>query len=156
MALTGIPLALLVLRILSPFFVLISSLSLFFLQPSPPSSPSPITSVVVARRVPRRAPILFFLTLCSLTYLGDGLTFIVYAIIKKDWPWYSGVEINALLGILGFSGLAALGTWKDLHGVPTWDLKRVRLSVALSLVLDITLVVLSASSSQQGWFIVIY
>lgn len=156
MALAGIPLALFVLRIISPSLVLISSLSLFLLQPSPASSPSPITSVVVARRVPRRASILFFLTFCSLTYLGDGLTFIVYAIIKKDWPWYSGVEINALLGVLSFSGLAALGTWKDLHGLPTWELKRVRLAVAFSLILDIALVVLFAQSSRQGRFIVIY
>jgi ATP-binding cassette subfamily B (MDR/TAP) protein 6 len=152
MALTGIPLLLLVLRIISPAFVLVSSLSLFFLQPSPPPSPSPITSVVVGRRVPRRAAILFFLTLCSFTYLGDGFTFFVHAIIQKDWPWYSGVEINAVLGVLGFSGLAALGTWKDLHGVPTWDLKRIRLSVALSLILDIILVVLVALSSRQAGF----
>jgi len=84
--------------------------------------------------------------------LGDGLTFIVYAIIKKDWPWYSGVEINALLGVLGFSGLAALGTWKDLHGLPTWELKRVRLAVAFSLILDIAFIVLFAQSSRQAGF----
>ncbi|KIK67026.1 hypothetical protein GYMLUDRAFT_92865 [Collybiopsis luxurians FD-317 M1] len=149
---TGVSLALLVLRVLSPAFVFFSSLSLFLLRPLPPPSPSPITSVVIARRVPRRASILLFLTLCSLTYLGDGLTFIVHAIISKNWPLSSGVEVNALLGVLGFSGLAALGTWKDLHGVRTWDLKRVRLSVALSLVLDIAFLILFGFNSRQVGF----
>ncbi|KAJ3819599.1 mitochondrial half-size ABC transporter [Lentinula raphanica] len=149
---TGTLLALFILRVISPAFVLFSSLSLFFLQPSTPTSPSPITSVVIARRIPRRASILLFLTLSSLTYLADGLTFIVYAIIQKNWPWYSGIEANALLGVVAFSGLAALGTWKDLHGVPVWDLKRVRLSVALSLILDIVLVVLFALNSRQAGF----
>ncbi|KAJ4468248.1 mitochondrial half-size ABC transporter [Lentinula aciculospora] len=149
---TGTALALFLLRVISPAFVFFSSLSLFFLRPSPPTSPSPITSVVIARRIPRRASILLFLTLCSLTYLGDGLTFIVHAIIQKNWPGYSGIEVNALLGVVAFSGLAALGTWKDLHGVPTWDLKRVSLSVALSLVLDIILVVLCSLNSRQAGF----
>ncbi|KAJ4494046.1 hypothetical protein C8J55DRAFT_500474 [Lentinula edodes] len=147
---TGNELALLVLRVISPAFVFFSSLSLFFLRPLPPTSPSPITSVVISHRVPRRASIILFLTLCSLTYLGDGLTFIVYAIIQNNWPWYSGIEVNALLGVVSFSGLAALGTWKDLHGVPTWDLKRVSLSVALSLVLDIVLVILIGLSFRQA------
>ncbi|KAJ3788636.1 mitochondrial half-size ABC transporter [Lentinula aff. detonsa] len=149
---TGTLLALLVLRVISPAFIFLSSLSLFFLQPLTPTSPSPITSVVIARRIPRRASILLFLTLCSLTYLGDGLTFIVYAIIQKSWPWYSGIEVNALLGVVAFSGLAALGTWKDLHGVPIWDLKRVKLSVTLSLLLDIFLVVLFSLNSRQAGF----
>ncbi|KAJ3749144.1 mitochondrial half-size ABC transporter [Lentinula detonsa] len=149
---TGTLLALLVLRVISPAFIFFSSLSLFFLRPLTPTSPSPITSVVIARRIPRRASILLFLTLCSLTYLGDGLTFIVYAIIQKNWPWYSGIEVNALLGVVAFSGLAALGTWKDLHGVPIWDMKRVKLSVALSLLLDIVLVVLFSLNSRQAGF----
>lgn len=147
---TGIQLALLVLRVISPAFVFFSSLSLFFLRPSPPTSPSPITSVVISRRVPRRATILLFLTLCSLTYLGDGLTFIVHAIIQHNWPWYSGIEVNALLGVVAFSGLAALGTWKDLHGLRIWDLKRVSFSVALSLVLDIALVIMIGLKFRQG------
>ncbi|KAF5389422.1 hypothetical protein D9757_004356 [Collybiopsis confluens] len=149
---TGMALALLALRVLSPALVLLSTLSLFLIRPSPPPSPSPITSVVVARHVPRRASILLFLSLSSLTYLGDGLTFIVYAIIYRHWSWSSGVQINALLGVLGFAGLAALGTWKDLHGVPTWDLKRVKLPVALSLVLDIAFLIVFGFQSRTAGF----
>ncbi|KAJ3915681.1 mitochondrial half-size ABC transporter [Lentinula edodes] len=145
---TGSPIV--IVHVISPAFVFFSSLSLFFLRPLPPTSPSPITSVVISRRIPRRASILLFLTLCSLTYLGDGLTFIVHAIIQHNWPWYSGIEVNALLGVVAFSGLAALGTWKDLHGLRIWDLKRVSFSVALSLVLDIALVIMIGLNFRQG------
>ncbi|KAK7472887.1 ATP-binding cassette-type vacuolar membrane transporter Hmt1 [Stygiomarasmius scandens] len=147
---TGIPFAVFILRILSPAFVLLPTFSLFFLRPAlGPTSPSPITSVVVANRVPRRALVLLLLSLASLTYLGDGLAFVVYAILQKHWPWRSGVEINAILGVVSFSGLAALGAWKDVHGIDVWALKRLRLAVVLSLGLDIALVVLLGLHSRQ-------
>jgi len=149
---TGIPFAVFILRILSPAFVLLPTFSLFFLRPAPTASPSPITSVVVANRVPRRALVLLLLSLASLTYLGDGLAFVVYAILQKHWPWRSGVEINAILGVVSFSGLAALGAWKDVHGIDVWALKRLRLAVVLSLGLDIALVVLLGLHSRQSMF----
>ncbi|THH20779.1 hypothetical protein EW146_g623 [Bondarzewia mesenterica] len=109
--------ALFALRVISPALVLLSALSIIPTRPAPPSSPSPITSVVVATRIPRRALILFLLSLSSFTYLLDGLAFVVFAVFRKVWPYNSGIEINAVLGLIGFSGLAALGAWKDIKGV---------------------------------------
>ncbi|THV06790.1 hypothetical protein K435DRAFT_834092 [Dendrothele bispora CBS 962.96] len=133
---TGTNLVVLVLRVLSPAFVLLATSSLFFLHPAHPTSPSPITSVVVANP--------------SLTYLGDGLAFVIYAVLQKHWPWRSGVEINTILGVISFSGLAALGSWKDVHGIDVWTLKRLRLVVFLSLGLDIALVVLLGLNSREA------
>ncbi|KAF9038357.1 hypothetical protein BDZ89DRAFT_1100422 [Hymenopellis radicata] len=144
-----------VLRILSPALVLLGTISLPFFSPqaSSSSSPSPITSVVVASRIPRRGSILLFLTLSSLTYLFDGLTFVVFAVLRKYWARDTGIEFNAIIGLVAFSGLAALGAWKDVQGHPVWLSKRVKSSVAASLVLDILLTVfigLSISESGKG------
>ncbi|KAF8908803.1 hypothetical protein CPB85DRAFT_1435915 [Mucidula mucida] len=144
-----------VLRILSPALVLLGTISLPFFSPqaSSSSSPSPITSVVVASRIPRRGAILLFLTLSSLTYLFDGLTFVAFAVLRKHWARDTGIEFNAIIGLVAFSGLAALGAWKDVQGSPVWLSKRVKSSVAASLVLDILLTVfvgLSISESGKG------
>jgi hypothetical protein len=40
--------------------------------------------------------------------------------------------------------LAALGAWKDVHGVDVWSLKRVKHAVNLSLDVDIAIIVLIA------------
>ena len=135
-------LAVFIIRIVSPALVFLATLSLIFSRAPLPTSPSPITSVVVITRVPRRALILSLLSLASLTFLLDGLTFVVYAVLNKVWPQNTGIEINAILGIVAFSGLAALGTWKDLHGVPVWSLRRVKTAIAFALLLDIAHVVL--------------
>jgi FtsH-binding integral membrane protein len=67
---------------------------------------------------------------------------VLYAVINKFWPHNTGIEINAIIGIIAFSGLAAIGTWKDVHGVQVWFLKRVKAAVAVALFLDITHVVI--------------
>lgn len=131
-----------ILRIVSPALVLLSTLLIIPARPSPPQSPSPITSVVVATRTPRRAVILALLSLLSLTYLFDGIVFIVFVVIHKSWPRLTGTEIGAVEGVIAFAGLAALGTWKDLHGVDVWNSKRLKFGLSGSLVLDIALVVL--------------
>ncbi|KAI0044969.1 hypothetical protein FA95DRAFT_1522067 [Auriscalpium vulgare] len=138
-----------VLRVVSPALVLLSTLSLLPTRPTTPE-PSPIVSVVVATRTPRRAVILSLLSLISVTYLLDGLTFVVYAVINKHWPQDSGIEINALVGLVAFSGLAALGTWKDVQGVDVWSLRRVRVSLPFTLVLDIALVVIYGVSLPKN------
>ncbi|KAH9026666.1 hypothetical protein EDB83DRAFT_2424942 [Lactarius deliciosus] len=140
---------LLVLRVLSPSLVLFTTISLFTTRPPPPSSPSPITSVVVATRVPRRALILSCLTLSSFTYLLDGLAFVIYAVINKYWPPRTGIDINSLIGLVAFSSLAALGSWKDVKGVDVWSLKRVKVSVILSLILDVAQAVLYGTSMSK-------
>ncbi|KJA27744.1 hypothetical protein HYPSUDRAFT_130746 [Hypholoma sublateritium FD-334 SS-4] len=137
-------------RVLSPGIVLLSALSLLIIRSQPPSSPSPITPVVVATSIPRRALILTFLSLISLTYLFDGLAFVVIAVLDNDWPRHSGIPINTVTGVVAFSGLAALGAWKDIHGLPVWSLKRVKVAITASLAFDITLAVLLAFRLRHG------
>jgi hypothetical protein len=75
-------------------------------------------TVTMATRVPHHALILSLLSLASLIFLLDGLTFVVYAVLNKFWPQNTGIEVNVILGIVAFSGLAAFGAWKDVHGIP--------------------------------------
>lgn len=137
-------------RVVSPAIVLLSALSLLLIRSRPPFSHSPITPVVVATSVPRRALILTFLSLVSLTYLFDGLAFVVFAVLDHDWPRHSGIPINTVTGVIAFGGLAALGTWKDLHGIEVWSLKRVKVAVTATLALDTTLAVMLALHLRQG------
>jgi hypothetical protein len=134
--------ALFVLRVISPSLILLTTISLLTTRPTPPPSPSPITAVTVAARIPRRGVILSCLSFSSFIYLLDGLVFVVYAVINKHWPQRTGIEINALIGLVAFAGLAALGSWKDVQGVDVWLLRRMKIFLFLSLVLDIAQVVL--------------
>ncbi|OSD01299.1 hypothetical protein PYCCODRAFT_1452858 [Trametes coccinea BRFM310] len=134
-----------ILRVLSPSIVFLATLSLLFVRPPPPqTSPSPITAVVVATRTHRRALIYAFLSLVGLTYLLDGLTFVVWAVIRKTWPALTGLEVNAIVGLVAFAGLAALGGWKEVRGVDVWSLARFKHAIVFSLGLDIAQVVLLA------------
>ena len=96
-----------VLYVTSPSVVLLATLSLLFARPAPPSaqSPSPITSVVVATRTHRRALIYAFLSLAGLTYLLDGLSFVIEAVIRKEWPQWAGFDAHAIIGLVAFSGV---------------------------------------------------
>ena len=135
-----------VLRVLSPSIVLLSTLSLLFTRPAAPSpqSSSPITSVIVATRTHRRALIYAFLSLAGLSYLLDGLTFAIWAVVRKEWPAFTGLEVNAVVGLVAFAGLAALGAWKEVRGVDVWSLKRHKYAIFAALALDIAQVVLLA------------
>jgi ABC-type transport system involved in Fe-S cluster assembly fused permease/ATPase subunit len=137
-------------RVLSPSFVLLIGLTLFFAKPTPPRSPSEITPVVVANPVPRRAVILSLLSLAALSYFLDGLAFVVFAILDHDWPKHTGIPINTITGLIAFSGLAALGTWKDIHGLHVWLFRRIKIAVAFSLAADISLTLFLASSLRDG------
>ncbi|KAG6862313.1 hypothetical protein C0995_016011 [Termitomyces sp. Mi166 len=131
-----------IIKVVSPTFVLLSTLSLLFIHPPVSVSPSPITSVVVATNVPRRAFILTFLSLTSFTFFLDGLTFTVQTVINKYWPRHSGTEINSFVGLVAFAGLAVIGSWKDIQGVHVWTLTRIKLSVLAALLLDLALATL--------------
>jgi len=139
----------LVVRVLSPSIVFLGTLSTAFLHPFTPSSPSPITPVVVATAVPRRALILSLLTLTALTYLFDGLAFVVFAVLENHWPHHTGIPFNAVIGLAAFSGLAALGTWKDVHGTEVWSLRRIKVATTVTLFLDIGLTVLLGLSLRH-------
>ena len=135
------------LRVLSPSIVLLATLSLLFKRGTPPTepqSPSPITSVVVATRTHRRALIYAFLSLAGLTYLLDGLTFVVSAVFNKEWPHYTGLDVNAVVGLVAFAGLAALAAWKEVRGVDVWSMRRFKVSIFFALGMDIAQVVLLA------------
>lgn len=136
-------------RFISPSLVLLSTLSLFFTSP-PPRATSEITQVVVASPVPRRAAILSLLSLAALSYFLDGAAFVAFAILDHDWPRHSGIPINTIAGVVAFSGLAALGSWKDIHGVQVWLLKRIRVAIVASVALDITLAVLLGLRLRNG------
>ncbi|KZT04683.1 uncharacterized protein LAESUDRAFT_744261 [Laetiporus sulphureus 93-53] len=141
---------LLVLRIISPALVLLVTLSIIFTRPSAPKSPSPITQVIVATRTPRRALILVTLSLAALTFFLDGVAFIVYAVLRKTWPEYSGIEIAALLGLAAYGGLAALGAWKDIQGVDVWYLRRLKFAFLAAFGLDVAQVTMLALSMPLG------
>ena len=141
--------ALFILRVISPSIVLLTTISLLITRPSPPPSPSPITPITVAARIPRHGLILSCLSFSSFIYLFDGLAFVIYAVINKYWPQHTGIEINALIGLLAFSGLPALGSWKEVHGVDVWLLKRMKISIFLSLALDAAQVALYGNSMPK-------
>ncbi|KAH9929622.1 uncharacterized protein BXZ73DRAFT_47940 [Epithele typhae] len=143
-------LPLFILRIVSPGLVLLSTLTLILARPAPAvQSASPITSVVVATRTPRHALIYAFLSLAGLTYLLDGLTFVITAVLRKEWPTFTGIDIHAVVGLVAFLGLAALGAFKEVQGLNVWSMKRLKLSIFAALALDIAQVVLLALAITQ-------
>ena len=144
-----LPLALFAVRVIAPALVLLSA---FLAIPSkaPSSPPSPITSVVVKSQVPRRGLILSFLTLASFSYLSDGLIFVVYAVLNKYWPPFTAIEISAVLGVIAYGGLAALGAYKDVNGVNVWSFASVKYAIFFALLFDTALVVLLAVTFKSG------
>ena len=145
----GISLALFILRIIAPALVLLPTLALIFARPPAPSEPSPITQVVVKSTVPRRGLILALLSLVALTYLLDGLSFVIYAVVDKRWPYMTGIELNAIIGLVAFSGLASLGAYKDIKGVDVWSRGDLKVAVVLSLLVDVAQAVLFGASMPR-------
>ncbi|KAG9316420.1 hypothetical protein JVU11DRAFT_2454 [Chiua virens] len=138
--------ALFALRVASPAAVLLSTLSLFPSKPLSPPSPSPITPVVVQSRVPRKPLILTLLSLVALSFLVDGLAYVAYAVFNGVWRPGTGVELAALLGLVAYVTLAALGAYKDVNNIEIWSRKRVKASIFIALAFDIAQVVLLALS----------
>jgi hypothetical protein len=145
----AVDIALFVLRVVSPSLILLTTLSLLAKRPSPPPSPSSITAVTVAARIPRRGLILYCLFISSLIYFFDGLVFVVCAVIEKYWPPRTGIEVNAIIGLVAFAGLAAFGSWKDVQGVDVWLLGRLKISIFFSLILDVAQVILYGISMPR-------
>ena len=144
----------LVVRVLSPSLVFLVTLSIAILRPpSPPSS----SSIAVAKPIPRRELILSLLSLSALTYLFDGLAFIILALIAHHWPHHTGIPFNAIVGLVAFSGLAAFGTWKDAQGTQVWALRRMKVATIATLLLDICLSLAWVElSSQKRWYLTIF
>ncbi|KAF8441427.1 hypothetical protein L210DRAFT_3630098 [Boletus edulis BED1] len=137
------------LRVASPAVVFLATLSLLPSKPLSPPSPSPITPVVVQSRVPRRSLILSLLSLAALSFLVDGLAYVVYAVLNGVWTPGTGVELAALLGLIAYAALAALGAYKDVNSIEIWSHKRVKIAILAALALDIAQVVLLALSVKR-------
>ncbi|KAI5989512.1 hypothetical protein EDD15DRAFT_2519969 [Pisolithus albus] len=127
----GAAAALFAVRVSSPVIVFLMTFSLLYTKPFPSPSPSPITPVVVQSRVPRTTLILVFLSLSALSFLIDGLAYITYAVFNRAWRLGTGIPLASVLGLVTYTGVAALGAWKDINNVQVWFLTRVRLVIAI-------------------------
>lgn len=142
------------LRLVSPSIVVLTILALLpFEKPvvsihSDGSSDS--TPRTATRTIPRRPLITGLLALTSLTYLAQGLIFVIFAVIYKIWPSRSGIEIGAFIGIFAFCNLAIVGGWKAVNEIDVWSLKRVKAGVGLSLLLDVVQVILNGSELSRS------
>lgn len=130
------------------FSVVLLATSLSFLtakNSTSPSSNSPITSVVVAVTTPRRSLILSILSLVALTYFLDGFGLVLHSVLSKHWQgtpsaghWWrsqwSGIEVEAVAGLLASGLLAIIGVWKESQGVPVWSMKRPKFWAATAIV----------------------
>lgn len=72
-----------------------------------------IVPLTVATRQPRRGLIFSLLALVALTYLGDGIVFIVHGVITPVWeprdvPAWTAIDWNAIEGLIAFC-LCAIG-----------------------------------------------
>ncbi|KAL5484932.1 HMT1 [Sanghuangporus weigelae] len=150
--------ALLAVRISFVALLLATALSLLAVKPSSApvssSSASPIVSVVVSVTTPRRSLIISLFSLIALTYFLDGFALVLHSVLSKTWqgtpshgPWiaqWSGLEVEAVGGLLASGLLVILGVWKESQGVAVWTLKRPKAWTALALVGTIVEVVLLA------------
>ncbi|CAK5265361.1 unnamed protein product [Mycena citricolor] len=142
----GVVQALFALRVLGPVAVGLSWLSLLSATPSTPIEVAEITRVVVPTILPRRGLILTLLSLSALSFLAQGLVFTVYAVIDKTWPPGTGIEYNALLGLVAFAGFAVFGAWREIRGVSVWSSRRIRFAVVVSVVVDLAIALLLGKS----------
>ncbi|KAH8119171.1 hypothetical protein DFH11DRAFT_1780939 [Phellopilus nigrolimitatus] len=151
--------ALFAVRLAFPVALLATSLSLVAVKVTHTgASPSPITSVVVAVTTPRRSFILSILSLVALTYFLDGFALVLHSVLSKTWQgtpshdWrraqWSGLDFEAVVGLLASGFLAVLGVWKESQGVAVWTKKRPKFWAVLALVGTIIEVVLIASSVE--------
>ncbi|KAF7321485.1 ABC transporter protein [Mycena kentingensis (nom. inval.)] len=138
----------LLLRVAGPLPALLASLSLLRTRPTLPSTPSDILHIVVEQRVPRRGLVLALLSLLALSGLIDGLIFVAFAVIDKAWPHNTGIEYNAILVVVAYAGLAALGAWKEVQGVEVWSRRRLKWAIAASTAVDVALVAFLASRTR--------
>ena len=144
----GLLIALSALRLSTGVLFLYALLFLGFVRHKPIvlSSPTPITSVVVADIQPRRALIITLLVFAAFTYLLDELVVLFY-FLYQDVPSSSafqwrGVELADVLGYLAFSAIIILGISKDRRGIDLWSRKRLKFGILLALLLDIAYLVL--------------
>lgn len=124
-------------RLAFPLILLATSLSVLFVKP--PSGRIKLQDASTTTvTCPRRAQILTILSLVALTYFFDGVSLIVHSVVSRTWqgipehgPWWqsqwSGLEIEAVTGLLASGLLAIIGLWKDHQNVAVWTTWRPKL-----------------------------
>ncbi|THH03982.1 hypothetical protein EW145_g5852 [Phellinidium pouzarii] len=152
-------LTLFVVRLAFPVALLATSLSLLTQKRAhAPGSHSPITSVVVAVTTPRRSLILSILSLVALTYFLDGFALVLHSVLSKTWhgtpshEWWksqwSGLDVEAVVGLLASGLLAIVGVWKESQGLAIWTMKRPKFWAVLAVVgttIEVALIALSVN-----------
>lgn len=142
------------LRLASPTVVVLATLALFAVKkpvvPTHSNGSSVSTPHSATRTIPRRSLITGLLALTSLTYLAQGLIFVIFAVVYKIWPSRSGIDISAFIGTFAFCNLAIVGGWRAVNGTDIWSLKRVKAGVGLSLLIDVAQVILTGSELSRG------
>lgn len=73
-----------------------------------------------------------------------------HAVLNGVWTPGTGVELAALLGLIAYAALAALGAYRDVNDIEIWSRKRVKAAIFVALALDIAQVVLLALSVNRG------
>lgn len=158
--------ALFIVRLAFPTALLATALSLLTIKPRPATnSQSPITSVIVSLTTPRRSLILSLLSLVALTYFLDGLALVLHSILSKTWQgtpahdWWrtqwSGLDIEAIVGLLATGSLAVLGVWKETQGVTVWTKRQPKIWALLALsgtIVEVALVASTVNFTQKGEF----
>jgi hypothetical protein len=152
--------ALFAVRVIFPVVLLAIALSLYTLKASAtPASETPIVAVTVAVTTPRRQLILSILSLVALTYFLDGFALILHSVLSKTWQgtpsenWWkglwSGLEVEALAGLLAAGLLAVISVWKEVQGVPVWLKLRPRIWSVVALAGTIAEVALLGLALRQ-------
>lgn len=149
MAISPLLSALLVLRIAGPGVLVLIVASLSLLRPLSNDHDydnSPIVSVIITQKAPRRALILSFLSLIAAAFFLDGAVVVTHAVLTGTWDGSSQqwrlIQVADVLGLVAFAGLSALGTWKDVNGVEIWTRNRVKFFAVLAWVVDVIQIVL--------------
>lgn len=68
----------------------------------------------------------------------------------------TAIEISAVLGVVAYGGLAALGAYKDINGVNIWSFASVKYAIFLALTFDISLVVLLGITFKSGLLVPVF
>lgn len=112
----------------------------------PPTSPSPITAVVVSSTSPRRALLLTLFLFAAFTYLLDAIIVFVYwasrGFRQSYFVQWRGIELADVAGFLAYASIIIIASWKDRRGIDLWLRKRLKAWVLLAIALDIAYLVL--------------
>jgi hypothetical protein len=140
--------------VLSPTIVFLTTLSVIFIRNSDvdPTPVDGIQAVVVSTIVPRRTPILIFLSLISVTYFLDGMAVAVSSMFQRHWsPTSVPSALNAVIGLSAFGGMAVVGALKDVYAPQVWSLRRIKYANGLSFILDILLAFALTSQMRHSY-----